>query len=351
MRLVRNNVEDPRVARDLEMLADAFGDDEAREKASALLAAVEAPVDPSVDDLDFGGDAVAAAGGDPMDDPFVRKFVAGAVHLKRWGPYYLGALLWLGVILFVQPVGRGEADANAVTGNRFAAAPAASSVATDAANTAAPAETAGASFGDYGGAASSSASGARFGDNSTVTPTTGYTAPYDTAPGYNDSPAPSPTVDAGPQPLTITASGYSSRTGGTPAEQNPPNNGLPVASAGNQDAKRSYIKLSGDTTLLRLKLVGDANQNINADAAALKICPIKTANWQPARGQALDSGPAFNADTCQAGKRVDATTWDFDLEQFGRPSDVPGFTITRGAGATGNSFQVVFAPVALPTGG
>jgi hypothetical protein len=175
-------------------------------------------------------------------------------------------------------------------------------------------------------------------------------APTEESPSAATSSAPGPTttLPAPKRPLTIIASGYSSRTGGTPAEQEPPNNGLPVAAAGDQDAKRSFIKLSGDATRLRLTQVTDANQNINADAAALKICPITAADWKPARGQALDSGPTFDDGACQLGTRKDASTWDFDLTRFGQPGAMSGFAITRAAGPTGNSFQVVFSAITVP---
>ena len=40
--------------------------------------------------------------------------------------------------------------------------------------------------------------------------------------------------------------------------------------------------------------------------------------------------------------------WEWDLAQFGPAWGGAGFALTRGSGATGNSFQLILASVALP---
>lgn len=359
MRLFRDNTTDPRVAQDLELLAGEFGDDEARDRAAAL-AADAAPGDRPEVPGDETEAALQGVAGDPLEDPFVRTFVGAAIHLRRYGPFYLGALAWLAVLVLVPPVDRSGRTTDNFTANGFAASPAAvgsTSLAADATGVDVPIEPSGATFGEFSiGPMSSSATLDDFGD------TVAFDSTADDggrAPAFDDSPA---TFDDSAFPdsderdaaaeddasLSILASGYSSRTGGTPLEQDPPGGGLPVAATGGQDAKRSYVKLGGTGTVLRLKLVTDANQNINVETAAVKVCPITKADWQPARGQALDAGPPFNVDRCQAGVAKAGGVWEFDLEQFGPPAELPGFALTRAAGASGATFQVVFAPVALP---
>ena len=347
MRLTRSN-DDPRVMRDLEFLAEQYGPGDApalppRETDAAEDAAVVGAGDAAGAGA---GVAVAAAPATPFDDPFVDRFVRVSVHVRRFLPYYLGAAMWIFVMLLIQPRAdtKDEFDAfNAFPAETTGLAPAAQS-----AESAFPDEVDSAPFADIG--ATPSASGAftfepapAVADTFTSGGFDAGSSEFSTAPideGAEDSP-----LVADSDPLTIVKSGYSSATAGTPLEQEPPGNGLPVAAAAGQVAKRSFVGLAGDETILKLKLVDDPS-NLGAEQAVVRACPIVVEEWQGARGQAMEAEPLWN-EPCVDGKRGDDGIWTFDLSTFGKPGDMPGFALTPGSDAAGASFNLTFDPKAV----
>lgn len=319
MRLVRSN-DDPKLIADLERLAGV----------EVVSLASTASSRPDV----------------PIDDAFVRRFVQGSIHLRKYAPFYAGAGLWLGAMLLIQPLGSGRAaiaDVAQPSGVRRAAAAPVAAIIPQAEP-------------DVAGAPVFFSSGAsRFSSDDVVASSefSDFEEP-EPAPTFAVEPSPSfaePTNDfssdtptpAPPKPLAIGLTGYTSATGGTPLEQDPGDGGLPVGAAGGSDSKRSFITLTGDETVLRLKEA--ASGNANASGGSIKACPISTAGWTPARGKALASSPAYSSE-CVTGTRATTGVWTFDLTGFAPLSIGNGFALVPGAG-TALTFQVVFAPVAV----
>jgi hypothetical protein len=329
MKLVRDN-DDPKLLADLDRLAG-------REP-------IEVP-----DDAAEG----ATGAGEPLDDPFVRRFVQVSVHLKRYLPFYIGAAVWALTMLLIHPLGKGGDSSNFASGTSglasqsvpvataSATTPAASAVADLGADAiAAPTfETVtGASFGSDSAQSSFEAASPSFSGSSTDSSATSS--------DFSSTPTTTFSSDFGsdtPKQLTILRSGYASTTGGTPLEQAPANGGLPVASTAGQDSKRSFIELGGEGSQLRLKVSTDGA--IQPDTAVIKACTLTTADWKAERGQAMP-GPAFDP-ACSTGSVLDGV-WTFDLSSFTKEALANGLAITPGAG-TGLTFQVVFEPVPLAT--
>lgn len=342
MRLVRDN-DDPKLLSDLERLAGGEP-------------AVLEPADESVGDVTAIADRDGAI--EPLDDPFVLRFVQVSMHLKRYGPFYLGAAAWALVMLLIQPVGRGSADTE-VAGPAFAGAasvqvaPAsADSPVADFNSDAIGAPTfeavtsgssfsaADAAFGDFSESSFESSSE----DFSSTTPTTSPTFEETAAPTFADD------FGAGEEDeevsgFSIVRSGYASSTGGTPAEQEPAKGGLPVAVTLGSDTKRSFIELAGTDTELRLKQSPDGA--IQPDVAVIKACLI-TSPWKAERKQPLSASPTFDP-ACSTGARFQGI-WTFDLSSFPAEELKNGIVLTPGPG-TGLTFQIVFEPTPIPASG
>lgn len=297
--------------------------------------AVEEPVDDDVDEDE------APVEPSPLDDGFVRTFVRASVHVHRFFPYYLGAAVWVAVMLLMSPAGdKGAADSE-LAGFRQPSTANLSPAGEFEADASAADITPAPSFGDIAATPSTDSSfapSASFDTTSDAASDGFSTTTFDTS-GFETSSGTSEiTIEDEPEPLRITKSGYSSRTAGTPLEQEPPGSGLPVGAVGGEATKRSFIGLSGDETVLRLKLVDDPS-NVGAEAAAVRACPIVT-DWQAARGAAMDAEPAW-AEPCIDGVRGEDGVWTFDLSTFGAPGDADGFALTPGT-APGLSFNLTF---------
>ena len=343
--LLRTN-DDPKVLADLERLAGREPALAAAGAAGATAAAAAA--------ADEADDAVAG----PLDDPFVRRFVQVSVHLKRYAPFYAGAAVWLLAMLLIQPVGRGDAPSD-LAGPAFAGT-AAANVAPVSADTAVAdlnADAIGAPvFETVTGAAAFSEGDSAFGDFSesefsagstdSGSDTSGSTSPTfedsDSTITFDDSEFGSDEEEDG---LTIVRSGYASRTGGTPLEQDPPGGALPVAVTLGNDSKRSFLELSGKGTVLRLKESPDGA--IQPEAAVIKAC-LATSEWKADRGQAFDAGPTFDP-ACSTGARFDGV-WSFDLSTFPAEELEKGLVLTGGPG-TGHTFEVRLEPTPLDESG
>jgi hypothetical protein len=358
VRLTRSN-DDPKLLDDLERLARVHGDPE-REPRPLSSELTEAELQAQAD-----AEAAAAAAADGeateptvLDDPFVRRFVQVSVHVKRYAPFYAGAAVWAMAMLLIQPLGGGRKDSADLASSstpvisRSATAPAAAT-AVDAAAVA-PAETATPLFDDFGGSGASSTSSSystyddtsSFDSSDTGSDTFASTddgSSSDTS-SFDDSEFSSFDDEATSEPLTITASGYASATGGTPLEQDPGAGILPVAATGGNTNKRTFLRLAGDETTLILKEAADGQ--VRSDAGGVKACAI-TADWQPARGAALSAGPAYDENSCSTGVRAADGTWTFDVSNFAPLADSKGIALTPAAG-TASTFEVRFVGTAVP---
>lgn len=337
LRLLREN-DDPKLLADLQRLAGREPD----------------PVAPDAEpeDAAAAGEADAAVETDPFADPFVRRFVQVSVHLKRYAPFYAGAAVWALAMLLIQPVGRDGAATEVAGGPGFAGT---SSVEVATASADSPvadlnADAIGAPvFENQTGAAAFSKADSAFGD---FTESEFSSAPSDAG---ATTPTPAPTFDESPAPtfddtefasddedgLTIVRSGYASRTGGTPLEQDPAGRALPIAVSAGNDSKRSFMELAGTGTLLRLKESADGA--IRPETAVLKAC-IATSEWKADRGQSFDAGPTFDP-ACSTGARFDGV-WSFDLSSFTAEALKKGLVLTAGPG-TALTFEVRLEPTPL----
>lgn len=380
MRLVRDN-DDPKVKHDLELLAGTFGRDADERETSVVgddeqMAAPGAgvPTAAGADGLaDAGGtnggaeEDAAGRTGDPndplqqLDDPVVRSMVRTSVHVRRFFPYYLGAALWVLVMLLISP--RTDAPSGPTEGG-FAFAEDSSSVqAPEESVESAFTEEVAPSFADIGATPAESgfgfsspasggsdfAAGSDFSDSGSSPTSGGFdSSEFDSGSSGFSSDFSSGGTDVAddPEPLRITKSGYSSATGGTPLEQAPPENGLPVSKAGSEVVKRSFIGVSGDESILRLKLVDDPS-NVGVEQAVVRACPIVVEDWKAERGQSFDDQPLFQ-DTCVDGVRGDDGIFSFDLSKLGTVSEFPGFALTPGAVA--GAYSLTFDPQAVTSG-
>lgn len=341
MRLLRNNEEDARVLHDVDLLVQQFGvsGDDAGE----------------VPEADGEIEAVAAHAPPPgsieaIEDPFVRRAVRTSVHVRRYFPFYAGAALWLFAMLLIQPVGR-DGGTEAAAPASFPRGAIASTPAEPALIDAAPSGDIGATSGAGGGfsfesvpdrsdfaagGSSGSSTGSDFASSSDFESGGFDSGSFDSG-GFE---TPAIEVEDEPEPLRITKSGYSSRTAG-PLEQPPPGEGLPVGTVAGQPSKRSFIGLSGDETILRLKLIDDKS-NVNASGAAVRACPIVADDWKAERGQPFAAQPPFS-EPCVDGKRGDDGVFSFDLSSYGKPGSLAGFALIPRDAAT-ESFNITFDP-------
>ena len=327
LKLVRDN-DDPKLLADLDRLAGR---------------------EPAVPEVGPDGAPLPAAEPQPLDDPFVRRFVQVSIHLKRYLPFYAGAAVWALTMLLIQPLGSGGSGSEVAGGPGFAGqsvpvATASNESAVDdlgADAVAAPTfETiTGATFGDDTSVGFDDISGSdsEFTADDSSSSTDSFTTDTTTF-TFDDFGADEP------KQLTIVRSGYASATGGTPLEQQPPNGGLPVAATAGNDSKRSFIELAGEGTQLRLKQATDGA--IQPETAVIKVCVLNSADWKAERGQALNSSPSFDP-ACSTGLVSDGV-WTFDLSSFSASDLKRGLALTPGAG-TALTFQVVFEPVPMPT--
>lgn len=289
-------------------------------------------------------DGTVVAEPSPLDDGFVRTFVRVSVHVHRFFPYYLGAAAWVLVMLLMSPAGERGADDGELAGFRqpsTANLSPAGEFDSDAPAAEVPAAPSG--FGDIAAIPSSDSSFSLSmpSDTTTDAPSDDFSSTtFDSSAFESSSGTSEITIDDEPEPLRISKSGYSSRTGGTPLEQEPPGGGLPVGAVAGEASKRSFVALTGDETVLRLKLVDDPS-NVGAESAAIRACPIVT-GWEASRGASMDAEPAW-AEPCIDAVRGDDGVWTFDLSTFGAPGDADGFALTPGT-AAGLSFNLTFDP-------
>ena len=306
LRLVRDNAADHRVTRDVEMLGKAY---DAEAVAQAAVNAEEARA------ADLAALTEAYADTSPGADSWWRP---AAVHVNRYRTLYAVAAVVLAVLLFRNPV---PLSVDELAEDATELPPSRSRVATDtnvvpefaAPELATPL--------DSGG--------------------TEEALPFE-APA--PEPAPSGAATSAPAGLHIASSGYASVFSGTPVEQPPPGNGLPVESLASSETKYSFMRLTGKGRVLRLRMLTDEGASLNDAAAAVQACHITTGNWTPARGVAKDQAPAYDAANCVQGSRAQDGTWSFSFV-LDDPADRNGWAIVP-ITAQG-TFRVTFAPAAV----
>jgi hypothetical protein len=161
-------------------------------------------------------------------------------------------------------------------------------------------------------------------------------------------PSPAPPGDEVARTLVITAAGWATSDAGTPlADLGVPEGGLPVASRLGSDHRRSFIRLAGDTTLVRLGLVADTGANLLQSSAIIRACPITVEGWTSATAQSFDEAPAFDCAHAVALRRLDDGTFVLDLAAFPDRGGARGFALVPAPDAPPD-FQVVFSREVLP---
>jgi len=272
--VLRDNRTDERVARDVELLANAYSEDAiATAQADADLARQA--------DLETLVDAYGADGGGSAVVPVVWH------HIRRYRVPYIVAAVVLGVLLFRQPV-----------------------------------------------------------------PPAAPLSPFDAGALDAETLSPEPSPEAGVEPpalssrvepLQIVVSGYASALGGTPVEQPPPGDGLPVEVLAGSVTKYSFFRLAGTTTTLKLAMLPDQGANLNDAGAGVELCHLATNAWNPERGVPTASAPGYTSD-CIAGSRSD-TVWTFTFV-LDSPTDSNGWALVPVA-IDNATFRITFASHAV----
>ena len=190
--------------------------------------------------------------------------------------------------------------------------------------------------------------GSGFSDAVVPTPTTEPelslevpSAPLPASPGRRSSTTDVPVAEepAGEQEreLTVTFGRYASASGPL-VPSGAQGSLLPVGLRLGGADKQSYVRLDGNSELLKLKVSGQAGHNFGD--ATVKACPIVSPGWDLADGAALTAGPPFDAKRCVEGKPGE-TEWSFAVGGVDAPD---GFALVPVGGAT-STFQIVFLGV------
>lgn len=167
----------------------------------------------------------------------------------------------------------------------------------------------------------------------------GTSAPAPSASSTTEPPRTTTTVP--PTPLLIRASGWSTRTSGTPvASRGVPAGALPVGMMFGAEDKLSFVRLSGTATTLRLQLAAPEGQR-TPQAAKIVACPI-TSDWQPAEAMSFNEDPEFDCKTSAAGQLQPDGSWSFDLSAFPDIAGDKGFALTPIRTGTLDDWQVSF---------
>ncbi|HZN13132.1 MAG TPA: hypothetical protein VFB78_02600 [Acidimicrobiales bacterium] len=305
--LLRDNAADDRVAADVEHLAAAYN-------AESVAAANEQTAQARVDDLSLLVSAYADGAG--TGAPLLGRLTS---HTRRYRTLYVIAALVAGVLLFKGPlpvpVTEGE-DTSALlpTGDRAAA---------------------------VDGVPTPSASElAATGPLDLALP--------DTATSFEE---PSARSDAAvlrapvaAAALRIAQSGYASTFAGTPIDQAPPGDGLPVEALAGSATKLSFLRLGGGGRMLRLRMLTDPSASLNDAAARVQVCHITSSGWAAKRAMTTSEAPKYNANDCIEGARDASGVWTFRFV-LDDPLDRNGWAVVPITTDNG-TFRITFAPAA-----
>lgn len=238
---------------------------------------------------------------------------------------------------------------------RLSSVPAGAAVATADATTSPLAATPDVTFsGDASSSSPSFSSAPSFDRPSSSSSSPSFAPPPSPSPAPSDSgfaSSPTTTIAATPfvpapttgsaQPLRIVAKAWASRTAGTPlASDGVPKGTLPVGARAGQDDKLSFIRLSGDETVLRLSEDSTGRATVQGPAA-VKACRITVADWKEGEAIAIAAAPPSDPKACVEGAKSPEGVWLFDLSSFADRTDGRGFALLPGKGA-GLDFQVAF---------
>lgn len=143
-----------------------------------------------------------------------------------------------------------------------------------------------------------------------------------------------------PEPLRVVASAWASRTGGTPlAKDGVPEGTLPVGSR-IEDDKLSYVRVSGDGTVLGFATDPKGARSVNGPAK-VQACKVTEAWEDGGEGIPIRDRPAHDINRCVQGVVSESGAWVFDLSSFPNRTDSFGFALVPGEGA-GLDWQVAF---------
>ena len=315
--IVRDNASDARVLADLEQLAAVYG-------TVAAPAAEPEITDPAVSDVELLAEAY---GTEPVESRSVPSPAVVAAHVRRNRTVYGVAAALLAVLTLVEPVAQVTAPGDAETA---------------AFGTPAPPGAAAATAGELPGPGGAVATPPVFDAIFPADPAT-----FAASPSFEASTLPPipPSFVELLEPLRIVDSGYASTTGGTPLEQPPPGDGLPVTAVGPHAARYSFIRLAGTAPVLTLSLVTEPGSSLNEGSAAVSACRITDPGWTGKRGVPTSEAPAYDANDCVKGAADEGGMWNFDLSARTDRTDPNGFALVPSPDA-GAPFQVVFNPVA-----
>lgn len=144
------------------------------------------------------------------------------------------------------------------------------------------------------------------------------------------------------EPLSIVASAWAARTGGTPlGSTGVPEGLLPVGKRIGQRDKISFVRLSGGGT--ELVLTPDrASSRTTTGEVVVSACQITTPNWAPATNLTFEQAPKFDESSCVVGSVDPIGAIVFDLTLFPERDDNRGFALLP----TGSSidYQLNFRP-------
>ncbi len=142
--------------------------------------------------------------------------------------------------------------------------------------------------------------------------------------------------------LSVAGYGWAARTGGTPfAHVGVPEGTMPVGNRVGQADKVSFVRLSGDGTVLELLEDAEGERAFSGDPSVV-LCRILDPTWQEEEAMPWSDAPQWDGDDCVAGVR-DAGRWTFDLAPLGEPAAMAGWALVPGPDAPVD-FQVAFVP-------
>ena len=156
------------------------------------------------------------------------------------------------------------------------------------------------------------------------------------------APIPTTTSTTAISPLRIRASGWSTRTAGTPlASEGVPTNALPVGRRLGADDKLSFVRLTGTATVLSLQ-IGPEDGQRSPEEAGVVACPV-TSDWQPAEAMSFSNDPTYDCSSPAAGQRQPDGSWTFDLSAFPDRTGDKGFALVPSGDDPLADWQVAFA--------
>jgi hypothetical protein len=147
---------------------------------------------------------------------------------------------------------------------------------------------------------------------------------------------------AAPVFLRIQQSGYASTFGGTPLEQAPPGDGLPVEALAGSATKVSFVRLTGGGRTLRMRMLTDEGANLNDGVAEVQACHVTASNWAATRGMASGSAPAYDSGDCVQAARDNSGVWTFSFV-LDNPLDRNGWALVPITTRNG-TFRITLSP-------